>query len=100
MTASNARTTPRGTAKLYQQPAVKAALADVIVDQPDRQIWHRAAASLGPDEDIAVDLEAEAAGLSGMLGDAGESWHAVRLLSAPAGARLLLAARRILPAAW
>jgi DNA-binding CsgD family transcriptional regulator len=48
------------SANLLQRSAAHAALADLIVDQPDRQIWHRAAASLGPDEEIAADLEAAA----------------------------------------
>ena len=48
------------SANLSQRSAAHAALADLMVDQPDRRIWHRAAASLGPDEEIAVDLEAAA----------------------------------------
>jgi DNA-binding CsgD family transcriptional regulator len=38
-----------------------AALASTLVDQPDRQIWHRAAAAAAPDEDIADELERAAA---------------------------------------
>ena len=48
------------SADLSQRYAAHAALADSMVDRPDRRIWHRAAASLGPDEEIAVDLEAAA----------------------------------------
>jgi DNA-binding CsgD family transcriptional regulator len=48
------------SATLLQRSAAHSALADLMVDQPDRRIWHRAAASLGPDEGIAVDLEAAA----------------------------------------
>ncbi|MEY2580583.1 MAG: hypothetical protein QOE09_432 [Ilumatobacteraceae bacterium] len=38
-----------------------AALAQVLADQPERSVWHRAAAVLGSDEAIAADLERVAA---------------------------------------
>lgn len=41
--------------------AVHAALSDVLADEPDRRVWHRAAATLGTDEDVVSDLEAFAA---------------------------------------
>ncbi|MDQ1500297.1 MAG: hypothetical protein QOI86_3637 [Actinomycetota bacterium] len=36
------------------------AIAEVLHDDPDRGAWHRAASVLGPDEDIAGELEAAA----------------------------------------
>jgi DNA-binding CsgD family transcriptional regulator len=37
-----------------------AALAQALADQPDRAVWHRAAAADGPDEVVAEELEAAA----------------------------------------
>jgi DNA-binding CsgD family transcriptional regulator len=37
-----------------------AALAEALVDEPDRAVWHRAAAASGPDEEVALALEAAA----------------------------------------
>ncbi|MEV4515475.1 AAA family ATPase [Dactylosporangium sp. NPDC049525] len=47
-------------AGLAQRHAAHAALAELLADQPDRGIWHRAAASHGPDEAVAAGLEAVA----------------------------------------
>jgi DNA-binding CsgD family transcriptional regulator len=52
---------------IYQQAdsverqAVHAALSEVLASEPDRSVWHQAAAAIGPDEQVAVRLE-EAAG--------------------------------------
>ncbi|WP_433605923.1 AAA family ATPase [Dactylosporangium sp. CA-139114] len=43
-----------------ERSAVHAALVDVLAGQPNRQVWHRAAATPGPDEGIAADLDAAA----------------------------------------
>ena len=40
--------------------AAHAALAKALNDRPERRAWHGAAASPGPDEDVALDLEAAA----------------------------------------
>ncbi|WP_045739959.1 ATP-binding protein [Actinoplanes rectilineatus] len=44
-----------------QRLAVHNALATVLADQPERRLWHRARGSAGPDERIALDLQAAAA---------------------------------------
>ena len=45
-------------------PAMRAsihrALADVTRDEPDRHVWHKAAASMAPDEGLAVELDGAA----------------------------------------
>jgi DNA-binding CsgD family transcriptional regulator len=54
-------------ASVSERQAVHAALSEVLVGQPDRQVWHRAAATLGPDERVAADLD-EAADRAGRRG--------------------------------
>jgi DNA-binding CsgD family transcriptional regulator len=43
-----------------QLRAAHAALAEALADQPDRAIWHRAAALSGPDDEVADALDAAA----------------------------------------
>ncbi len=43
-----------------QRMCVHAALAQTLEDQPDRQVWHRAAATSTPDEQVAAAVEAAA----------------------------------------
>ncbi len=47
-------------ASLSQRQAAHAALAEVLAGQPYRRVWHRAAATLGPDEQVAAELDAAA----------------------------------------
>jgi DNA-binding CsgD family transcriptional regulator len=47
-------------ASLVERNAAHLALAEVLADQPDRQVWHRAAALVGPNESVAAALEAAA----------------------------------------
>jgi DNA-binding CsgD family transcriptional regulator/tetratricopeptide (TPR) repeat protein len=47
-------------ASLAERHAAHAAVAEILTDQPDRQVWHRAAALVGPDERVAASLEAAA----------------------------------------
>ncbi|MCP2216073.1 DNA-binding CsgD family transcriptional regulator/tetratricopeptide (TPR) repeat protein [Bradyrhizobium elkanii] len=48
-------------ADLAVRQRVHAALARVIKDQLDRRIWHRMLSTVGPDESLAVELDAAAA---------------------------------------
>jgi DNA-binding CsgD family transcriptional regulator len=43
-----------------QRHRAHAALARVLTEDEDRRVWHRAASTAGPDEDIAAELEAAA----------------------------------------
>ncbi|MEU7473487.1 AAA family ATPase [Streptomyces sp. NPDC044984] len=45
-----------GSASFGERRQAHLALADLLSDDPDRQAWHRAAATLVPDEDIAAAL--------------------------------------------
>jgi DNA-binding CsgD family transcriptional regulator len=48
-------------ADLATRQRIHAALAAIIRDQLDRQLWHRAAATIGPDEELANDHDRMAA---------------------------------------
>ncbi|HEX6506155.1 MAG TPA: AAA family ATPase, partial [Chloroflexota bacterium] len=47
-------------ASVAQRHAAHAALAEVLVDQPGRRVWHRAASVFGPNETVASELEVAA----------------------------------------
>ncbi len=44
-----------------RRQAAHAALAEALAGQPERRVWHRAAAVLGTDEEVAEELEVAAA---------------------------------------
>ena len=54
------RSAVREAASTAQRHAVHSALADVLRDEPERSVWHQAACASGPDERVAVQLEATA----------------------------------------
>src|ERR1700722_17958545 len=54
------RTAIRQHASLSHRQAAHAALASALARQPERAVWHRAAAIIGPDEAVAGELEATA----------------------------------------
>lgn len=64
------RTAIRQEASISQQHAAHAALASVLNTQPERQVWHRAASIVGPDEAVAGELEVAAARAKGRGGTA------------------------------
>jgi DNA-binding CsgD family transcriptional regulator len=84
-------------ASLPERQAAHAALAQVLAGQPDRQVWHRAAATLGPSEQVAAELQ-EAAVRAGRRGAVAVAiaalQRAAELSEDPArrGSRLLRAA--------
>jgi DNA-binding CsgD family transcriptional regulator len=45
------------SASIPQRQTAHAALADVLVDQPERRVWQRASSILGTDEEVASELE-------------------------------------------
>jgi DNA-binding CsgD family transcriptional regulator len=55
------RTAIYQAASVSQRHAAHAALAEVLSGQPERRVWHRAASIIGPDEEVAGELEAAAA---------------------------------------
>ena len=50
----------RQEASISQRQTAHAALADVLQNQPERGVWHRATSVLGPDETVASELDATA----------------------------------------
>jgi DNA-binding CsgD family transcriptional regulator len=48
-------------ADVAERMAVHAALAETLASEPDRSIWHQAAATIAPDEEVAAHLEGAAA---------------------------------------
>ena len=77
--------------------AAHAALAGVLAGQPDRQVWHRAAAALGPDEHVAAALDdaarrAERRGAAGVAISALQRAAQLSEEQGSRGARLLRAA--------
>jgi DNA-binding CsgD family transcriptional regulator len=80
-----------------QRQRAHAAIADMLADQPRRCVWHRAAATLGPDDDVAHELDAVAADAvrRGSLAIASAAYQRAATLSREArvaGRRLLRAA--------
>jgi len=53
------------TADLAMRQRIHAALAATIQDQLDRQLWHRAAATIGPDDELATEHDRMAARAGG-----------------------------------
>ncbi|MEU7631171.1 AAA family ATPase [Nocardia sp. NPDC049220] len=54
------RSATTATATADERRRAHLALADALGERPDRRVWHRAAAALGPDEQVAIELEGTA----------------------------------------
>jgi DNA-binding CsgD family transcriptional regulator len=76
-------------ADLATRQRIHAALASIIHDQLDRRLWHRAAATIGPDDELAAehDLMAARAQRRGAVGIAIEVLEVAARLSSTAKAR-------------
>jgi DNA-binding CsgD family transcriptional regulator len=85
-------------AGLARRQAMHRALAEVLAGAPDRRVWHRAAASLGQDEEVAAGLEAAAdrAFGRGAIAEQAAALAAAARLS-PSSARR---GQRLIRAAW
>lgn len=77
------------TADPATRQRIHAALASIIADQLDRQLWHRAAATIGPDDQLAAehDLMAARAQRKGAVAMAIEVLEIAARLSSTAKAR-------------
>ena len=82
---------------LTRRQAAHAALAEVLTDEPYRRTWHRAQSIVGPDDQIADELEASVAvvlGRGAVMSAIAGLQRSAELTSSPArrGHRLLMAA--------
>jgi hypothetical protein len=82
---------------LTRRQAAHAALAAVLADEPYRRTWHRAQSIVGPDDQIADELEASVAvvlGRGAVMSAIAGLQRSAQLTSSPArrGHRLLMAA--------
>ena len=82
---------------LTRRQAAHAALAEVLADEPYRRTWHRARSIVGPDDQIADELEANVAlalGRGAVMSAIAGLQRSAQLTSSPArrGHRLLIAA--------
>jgi hypothetical protein len=82
---------------LTRRQAAHAALAEVVAGEPYRRTWHRAQSIVGPDDQIADELEANvtvALGRGAVLSAITDLQRSAQLTSSPArrGHRLLMAA--------
>jgi hypothetical protein len=82
---------------LTRRQAAHAALAEVLADEPYRRTWHRAQSIVGPDDQIADELEASVAvvlGRGAVMSAIAGLQRSAELTSSPArrGHRLLMAA--------
>ncbi|MEA2322984.1 MAG: hypothetical protein QOD81_2834, partial [Solirubrobacteraceae bacterium] len=54
------RSAIRQATSVAQRHDAHAALAEVLAGKPDRRVWHRVGSAVGPDEDVARELDAAA----------------------------------------
>jgi DNA-binding CsgD family transcriptional regulator len=92
------RSAIRQATGLAQRQEMHGALAEVLATVPERRVWHRAASTVGPDDEVAAELEhaATRADRAGAISVAIAALIRAAQLTSEPGRR----GRRLIRAAW